>query len=49
MKQTMTSGFGTMLCAGREMPDSADYTAASDVYFFALIACAVEIHLLLFS
>jgi hypothetical protein len=40
VKQTMTSGFGTMLYAGREMYDSADYAAAIDVYFFALIVYA---------
>jgi hypothetical protein len=36
----MTSGIVTMLHAGREMYDSADYTAAVDIYFFALTVYA---------
>jgi hypothetical protein len=40
VRQMMTSGFGAMLYAGREMCDSADHTAAVDVYSFALIVYA---------
>jgi serine/threonine protein kinase len=40
VRQMMTSGFGTMLYAGHAMYDSADYTAAVDVYVLAVIVCA---------
>jgi serine/threonine protein kinase len=40
VRQMMTSGFGTMLYAGRAMYDSADYTAAVDVYALAAIVRA---------
>jgi hypothetical protein len=37
VRQTMTSRFGTTLSLGHEMRDSADFTAAVDVDFLAVI------------